>query len=351
MRCGWADQHVSIDSYGQFRPCCGWKNQDNTNPVTRVIDYTMGDFRKNIVQMLEQGEWPAGCEDCQEDELLGSPSLRNHPATIQRYADPFYTDAEVKFGNLCNLGCVMCAPDNSSLIEQEWRKLYGKHEKFSQTFTPTTVWYTDPVKLSNIARELSTRNQIRFTGGEPTVNNYLIDFLSEVQKHNTDITIKITTNGNNWPAKLHDMLKNFKKVVISVSIDAYGDKNDYIRWPSRWSKIVNNINKMRQLPNSHLICGTTVGSYNLHLIQELSEWVSDVFDEHNLDTIFNPQHLRPEHADDVHKHRFIEFAKTYQPAQKIVNNVNKSGTGIQQTIDFLSILDYNRNMNHEVLGL
>lgn len=351
MKCGWLYQHVSIDSYGQFRPCCGWKTQGNEDVVTTVDDYMVSEFRKSIMDTMHQGQWPVGCEDCQEDESLDNHSLRNHPATLIRYSNPLYTDAEVKFGNLCNLGCVMCAPDNSSLIDQEWRKLEGKHPKFSQTFTPASVWYTDKQKLKTIARELSTRNQIRFTGGEPTVNNYLIDFLEEVRKHNTNITIKLTTNGNNWPTKLHELLKEFK-TVISVSIDAYGEKNEYIRWPSKWKKIEQNINKMQELPNFTLLCGTTVGSYNLHLIPELSEWVQKTgFHEHNLDTIFEPFHLRPQHAAEEAKEIYLKFAQTYQPAKRIVKNIQQPSQGMKQTIDFLTILDYNRNMNHKVLGL
>lgn len=353
MKCGWLYQHVSIDSYGKFRPCCGWRNTGNEDKVTTVDDYMLSDFRKSIMDTMHQDKWPAGCLDCQEDESLDNYSMRTHPATLGRYSNPLYTDAEVKFGNLCNLGCVMCAPDNSSLIEQEWKKLSGQHPIFSQTFTPasTVPWFTDKEKLQTIARELSTRNQIRFTGGEPTVNNYLIDFLEEVQKHNTDITIKLTTNGNNWPKKLHELLKKFK-TVISVSIDAYGEKNEYIRWPSKWSKIEHNINRMQELPNTTLLCGTTVGSYNLHLIPELSEWVQKVgFHEHNLDTIFEPFHLRPQHASDQAKETYLEFAQKYLPAQRVIKNIQQPGEGMKQTIDFLKILDYNRKVNYKVLEL
>jgi MoaA/NifB/PqqE/SkfB family radical SAM enzyme len=349
MQCGWLRQHVSIDSLGLFRPCCGWRTTGEEIVAENVNDYLISDFRKQQINKLENNQWPTGCEDCKLDEQIENHSLRT--GAINRYKDPLYTDAEVKFGNMCNLACVMCSPDNSSLIEKEYIKHKGKHELFDQTFTSVNNWYTDKNKLQSIAWQLSDRNQIRFTGGEPTVNNYLIDFLTEVKKHNTDITIKLTTNGNNWPTKLHDLLSEFK-TVISVSIDARGVKNDYIRWPSNWEKINRNVNRMMSLPNSKVECGTTIASYNVHLMEDLAEWVTETgFINHNIDPVWSPEIFRPCNTTDEIKHNFVNFAKTYEPAQRVIKNVNQPGTGLKETIDFLQILDYNRSIKYQTLEI
>ena len=348
MRCGWAYQHVSIDSTGVFRPCCGWRIVGNEQQVDSVDQYLVGDFRRDLLDTLHNDVWPTGCEDCKLDEELDNKSLRT--GAEKRYSNPLYTDAEVKFGNLCNLACAMCSPYNSSLIEKEYLKLKGQHKLFDRGFENKNAWYEDSDKLKQIARELSTRNQIRFTGGEPTVNNYLIDFLEEVQKHNTNITIKLTTNGNNWPKKLHELLKEFK-TIISVSIDAYGEKNNYIRWPSNWNKIEKNVDSMLSLPNSTVECGSTIASYNVHLIEELAQWVLKKGLTHNIDPVWTPEIFKPCNTTQEIKTQFEQFASTYKPAQRVLKNVLAQGNGLQQTIDFLSILDYNRNVNYRVLEL
>lgn len=349
LKCGWAYQHVSIDSTGVFRPCCGWRAVGNELPVDSVEKYLLSDFRKEIINTLNNNEWPKGCEDCRLDEEIDNQSLRT--GAEKRYSNTMYTDAEVKFGNLCNLACAMCSPYNSSLIEKEYLKLKGQHELFDRGFENKNAWYEDPEKLQQIARELSTRNQIRFTGGEPTVNNYLIDFLQEVQKYNTDIIIKLTTNGNNWPSKLNDILCNFKKVSISVSIDAYGEKNEYIRWPSKWSKIEKNIDSMLSLPGSSVECGTTIASYNVHLIEELAGWVLNKGLKHNIDPVWTPEIFRPCNTTPENKNAFITFAKQYKPAERVLKNVLADGTGLDSTKDFLSILDTNRKTNHKILQI
>ena len=349
MKCGWVNQHVSIDSTGVFRPCCNWRITYDEQKVDSIEEYLVGNFRKKISSDLDNNKWPEGCEDCKLDEELGNESLRL--GAENRYSDPLYTDAEVKFGNLCNLACAMCSPYNSSLIEKEYLKLKNKHKLFDRGyFENKNAWYEDNDKLKQIARELSTRNQIRFTGGEPTVNNYLIDFLTEVRKYNTDITIRLTTNGNNWPKKLHELLKEFK-TIISVSIDAYGDKNEYIRWPSKWNKIENNIDSMLSLPNVEVECGTTIASYNVHLMEELSKWVLEKGLYHTIDPVWTPAILKPCNTTQEIKTQFEQFARTYKPAQRVLKNVLAQGNGLQETIDFLSILDYNRNINYRVLEL
>jgi len=349
MKCGWAYQHVSIDSTGVFRPCCGWRSVGNEQPVDSVENYLTGNFRRELLDTLHKDEWPEGCEDCKLDEELENYSLRI--GAERRYSNPLYTDAEVKFGNLCNLGCVMCSPYNSSLIEKEYAKLKGQHKLFNRSFESNNTWYEDPNKLRQIAKELSTRNQIRFTGGEPTVNNYLIDFLQEVKKHNTDITIKLTTNGNNWPKKLHELLCDFK-TIISVSIDAYGDKNEYIRWPSKWQKIERNVDSMLSLPDSIVECGSTIASYNVHLMEELAQWVeAKGFKHHSIDPVWKPDIFRPSNTTEQIKNEFKMFAQTYRPAERVIKNVLAKGKGMQQTIDFLKLLDYNRNISYKILNI
>ena len=349
MKCNLAERHISIDSEGVFRPCSTWRIVGNEPEVTSISNYLNSDFRKEIIETLGSNKWPTGCEDCKLDEELDNESLRT--MYTERYQDPLFTDAEVKFGNMCNLACAMCSPYNSSLIEKEHAKLKGKHDLFNRTFKSKNVWYQDPDKLKEIANELSTRKQIRFAGGEPTVNNYLINFLNEIKKHTTDITIKLTTNGNNWPKKLHEILSEFDRVIVSVSIDAYGEKNNYIRWPSNWNKIEKNVDSMLSLPNCTVDCGTTIASYNVHLMQELAQWTISKGIDHNIDPVWAPEILQPCNTTQEIKKDFETFANTYKPAKKVLRNVLETGTGIQETIDFLSILDYNRNTNYRVLEL
>ena len=171
MKCYWAEQHVSIDSEGVFRPCCTWRNQGNEPSVTSIEDYYKSNFYKKLNDDLDKNVWPAGCEDCMEHEKLKKNSMRiERSVCYDDYNN--YTDAEIKFGNLCNLGCVMCSPYNSSLIQDEYLKMQGQHKLFERVSNIKTSWFKNEEHLRSIAKSLSDRSELQFSGGEPTVNNY-----------------------------------------------------------------------------------------------------------------------------------------------------------------------------------
>ena len=51
----------------------------------------------------------------------------------------------------------------------------------------------------------------------------------------------IIPNGTELNEKLFVLGLKFKEVTFNFSIDAYGDKNDYIRYPSEWNTIAKNL--------------------------------------------------------------------------------------------------------------
>ena len=61
-----------------------------------------------------------------------------------------------------------------------------------------------------------------------------------------------------------------------MSIDAIEEKNEYIRFPTRWKTIVENLNVLDQTPpNINVRITTTVMALNIDFIGELIRWKSD----------------------------------------------------------------------------
>ena len=347
MDCAWAKQHVSIDSEGVFRPCCTWQSTGKEPVVTTIEDYYQSSFYKKLNKDLANNIWPKGCEDCKEHESIGRLSMRT-----ESLEDPSeYYHAEIKFGNLCNLGCVMCSPYNSSLLQDEYIKMKGQHELFERSTNIKSTWYKDEENLRSFARALSDRDEIHFSGGEPTVNNYLRIFLDELIKCNSNATLLIRTNANNWPSKMHELMKQFN-TKISISIDAYGKANEYIRWPSSWNKTAKNVDKIISLPNTQVKLNPTVAAYNTHLLPKLYEWAVGVgIEKFNFDSVYTPEILAANNSEQWQKDIYKEFCENNIHPQQVLNHVLKPGNGINETIDFLKILDYNRKTDYKVLGI
>lgn len=349
MECYWAQQHVSIDSEGIFRPCCAWRSTGIEPVVSSIDDYYASDFYLNLNKDLANNIWPEGCEDCENHENNGIVSMRKESlANSQKYA---YRDAEIKFGNLCNLACVMCSPYNSSLIQDEYIKMKGQHELFKRSVDIKNTWYKDEDNIRSIARALSDRDELQFSGGEPTVNNYLRIFLDELIKCNSNATLLIRTNANNWPSKMHELMTQFR-TKINISIDAFGKANEYIRWPSSWNKTAKNVDKIISLPNTQIKLNPTVAAYNIHLLPELYEWAIGIgIERFNFDSVYQPKVFAANNSEQWQKEIYKDFCGKTPFPNKVLKHVMKPGKGLSEAIDFLKILDYNRKTDYKVLGI
>ena len=53
-----------------------------------------------------------------------------------------------------------------------------------------------------------------------------------------------------FPEHLWDLWANFKKVIFCCSIDAYGEANEAIRYPSKWEIVERNLDMLDNTPDN-----------------------------------------------------------------------------------------------------
>lgn len=322
-KCKWLDNHISMDTLGNLRPCCNWDDRDRKDlvKVSDIEKYKDSDFLASVRKDLDNGIFPEGCRDCEEEESYGFESLRLQ--SERKYRNN-RKDAEIKFGNKCNLSCSMCGPVNSSLIDTELTKLDSQgiqHKLIQRHKYSFDVWYEDENNLQKLAEFLHDRDEIRFTGGEPTVNNYLQKFCEYLLVYNSKPSLRITTNGNNLPTKLLSILEKFD-VEWHFSIDGYKEINEYIRYPSSWDKIIKNIAKAQQIGTSD-VC-TTVSWINVKHMESLGEWImSNNFERWEVYPVNSPKEFAPCHAPDDHKQIYIDLCNVYKDLKRSLPAVNR----------------------------
>ena len=358
MDCKWSQEHISIDQYGKFRPCCGWQGHTNEDPHLNFQDHSIqqyldSDFKKNINNRLAQNQWPGGCHKCMVTENNQTISLRTERVRLIR-------DMEIKFGNLCNLGCYMCTADKSSLLHKTYSDMIQAglgdnriqdevehHEKRQNKIS--VAWYDNPDKIVELAQYAATRERIRFTGGEPTVNTYLKHFLEELCIHNTNIILRITTNGMSLSDALLRLLSKFKQVQLTYSIDGTGVHNEYMRYPSNWNKIQTNYNKAKTLPNVVFDINTVVSFLNVHLLNPVIEWgLNNGAIKHTFLPVHEPKMLHPGLSYNWQKDIFNETVNRFKDHKHIELHkcnafVNKEQTDLTDTFSLLDRLDTHRN--------
>ena len=230
-------QSVTIN--GNYTVCC----RSNT-PISKIdptINYSSDANRNSIKQKMLAGEkldqYCKICYDLEDKEII-SHRITNTVEWANRLgiknindlsnlADPIFY--EIRSSNQCNLMCRMCNPDWSSLVEKENQKL--------KIFNNGKFQYTgfDHINIDKVEK-------LYVAGGEPTIMPELYKFLEDcIEKKKTNFEIQLNTNAVSLNKKFKSLLKHFDNFNFEISVDGYGLVNQYVRWPTNWDKLVNNI--------------------------------------------------------------------------------------------------------------
>lgn len=294
----WAPwSNLTITNDGNIRPCCMMitESEDkfisengssyNINVIGDFESYTKSKTILSIKQSMIKGEWHPLCRRCEAREKAGVTSVRNeYNNTLNRGQKELPSRFRLKqldlsFNNKCNLRCRMCSPMLSNLLAKEWPTLNIEENRSYHKRYETP----DHINLDSIKELIemyhSDLTKIRFAGGEPLIHQEHDDLLSWMidSGFNSNIELMYSTNGTilteanlrNWP--------HFKKVNITVSIDAFGELNRYIRYPANWTIIHNNMNKLNNFARDHnniqIAISTAVQALNVTRLHELLPWI------------------------------------------------------------------------------
>ena len=122
-------------------------------------------------------------------------------------------------GDLCNLACVICGPQNSSVWKQQLNIPINRRINSVNDF-----W-------TNL--DLTKIKFVHFNGGEPLLSKEHVKFLHAFP-NKEQVTLNYNTNGTILPGKeLNDLWLQFKLVQLDFSIDDIGDRFEYQRWPAK----------------------------------------------------------------------------------------------------------------------
>ena len=286
---------ISVDPDGSIKPCCvstDFIKKSDGKPYNLGSDdiediYNSTDFI-NIRQSMLAGEKISACDVCHNNEKNNGYSMRLR--FNQKWKELTFTDSiaetkikyfDLRFGNLCNLLCRSCNPKNSSQIQREMQEL--KHTNIlsyvgNSYEQDINQWYHTEIFDKNMENQSENIEWFYITGGEPTLIEKNLEYLEKLIEtgRSKSITLAINTNMTNSKSKFYKLLKEFKTVVCSPSIDGYKDMQEYIRYPSNWNQIHDNFKKILDVgPNVLIFPSPVVQITNLGKIVELFEYFED----------------------------------------------------------------------------
>lgn len=258
MYCHYLWKHQCITTKGWTKPCC----YADTTEEWKKVDFNDGLTEKRFEKArleLESGIFPECCRGCKENEDQGleSPRLRAIKKDSSVITTPKLTSIDIKFNNTCNLGCIMCTPNDSSTIE----KLYKKSDNLPVFLEKESFFPDKPIDYKEKEKEeyvkkIAQNNlrELKVTGGEPFASINFINTIEWLVDNgiSKDIILQFNTNGTKYNKRIVENLHNFKKLKIVISVDGTGKNYNYIRKGSRWTEIERNLNLFSQFKKDNL---------------------------------------------------------------------------------------------------
>ena len=253
-----------------FSPCCYF---DGEKQYDSVEEYWNSDELKELRQSFIDDKQHPGCAQCWKAEQKGIKSLRQsvNESRLEEFQKRTYSvicdepPTQIKYtvGNQCNLSCRMCVPNSSSKVKKVWEVL-KKEDKLS---VDEFNWYQYVIKNYNTIKYLD------ITGGEPFYHKNtksMLDFLIK-KRQAENITIYVQTNLTIMNKEIIEMLKHFKHVVLRISMDGIGKRQEYIRPGLDWDEFERNLNVVKE-EKLDIMISPSLSVLNICSFEELEAW-------------------------------------------------------------------------------
>jgi len=234
---------------------------------------------------------------------------------------------------------------------------------------PNEEWIDTPkqkiIELDNDTWQLLDQwipyvRRVFMTGGEPTIIKRNLDYINKIiaSGHSANVELIFTTNATNINQNFIDIGKNFKSVSYNVSIDAVGELANYIRYPSNWQTIYNNLKNIQ----SGVSLNTTIQWLNMTRLNEIFDfietcgisfggiWFQLVTHPKYLDPIYAPKFMKEKCIADItafleseflnqEKYNNILYGELKQSLQQVKAFLNTNLNNVNHTEEFLKRME------------
>ena len=358
-------KHAQVNSRGFLKICCV-SEENQQYKFNEIEDWHQSHVIKNLRKNLISGVKDPICENCWKKESSGVRSQRsvynkhigkileehwdknfknniNLVNEIENVDSSAIQSFDLQLGNLCNLKCIMCGPDRSSQIMSEI-KLHPELSKLYDFDLTGDLEYANKEDFNAWCKKyLENSIHLKFTGGEPFLNPYLLKVLEHIpDSQKKKCILHFSTNLTRINQKILDLFDKFKETWISVSVEGIGDVLEYARFPHKWNDLEANLavisgRKKVFVSVSHVVQAPTFSG-----IMDLIKYFDKL--KIKLDPIFltTPTCFHLHSIKTSAKQKFIDEMESYDGQNtNFVSAVNEFCK---------SNIDYNEKLAHECVN-
>lgn len=296
--------HLASWNDGAVPLCCIASPEQglNLNKQTPVEIWNSDQFKQARLKFIA-GEKLPQCASCWKEEASGIKSHRiiENFMWSKKLGAEFLEDLiakthpdgsvdhnpitlDLRLSNTCNLQCVMCRPRDSSkwladskklgeILESPGARADWQHKSVSIKNTDMFDWFELLQTQQGLEEFLGDIRHIIFGGGEPLLIKEHDRFIRRlVESGNSQhIELRYHTNGTQLNEEILELWSHFKQVELLISLDDWGVRNEYVRYPAKWSVIKNNLDRLDTTPDNIVInILTSVHAMNIYHLPEFA---------------------------------------------------------------------------------
>lgn len=339
--------------------------------------------RKISRKEMLSGKIPKECSYCSLVEKEGAVSERFtkssfliNPVTrknilgagYEKNIDPLAL--EIIFSSDCNLKCAYCLPQNSSSVYNDYLKhgLYYCDRGLLKNIKHYFRWLQVKRSLLEAKKKkevkeifnkwlklkLTNLTDLRLTGGEPLLADDTFKLLKEFgDKKYPKLKFSVNTNlalpaakVQHFYQQLEAVSENVHKVSVYTSIDALGQRGEFIREGLNFSLFEENVKNLLSLPKAvGLNYMITLSLLNLSSLKSVFAYIlgqRKTFKKKHigfsLSCVTFPQYLSPYLADEKQKQYFAEALIFMQENKATESNAGFSEAEILQAESICAVV-------------
>lgn len=288
---------LSTFNDGRFRLCCSALEDERISRTsfTDLKDLWNSNQLISIREKLLNDDPIPECKNCYSQEGRGGISDRiqanqelsdyeveslNRGIKNENLAEPPVV-LDIRVGNLCNLRCQSCYPSLSNLVSKDVKEIFNNDRK-GVVSVDNGHRLGSGVSIEELKPLLSTAQKLKVIGGEPMLNSFTHEVLDQMMTGDIsqNIEFHIHTNLMKWDQNFCEKLERFAKTRLCMSVDAFGDLNSYIRYPSQWNHISKNLEAYLSFFNTkrnvNLAISPVIQIFNLFHIHQLIDYILEL---------------------------------------------------------------------------
>ncbi|MDZ4846261.1 MAG: radical SAM protein [Chitinophagales bacterium] len=225
-------KNLYFGHHGRISSCCYNRHYVlGTYPEHSIREIWFGKRAEKLRNYLEHYNFSLGCGDCKQVLVAGNyDGLKSTMYDQHRLNKNLYPSVfEFELNNACNLECVMCSGDFSSLIRKN-------REKRNELLTP----YDDDF-IRQLDEFIPHLVEVKFYGGEPFLIELYYDIWKKIIAVNPSVRISVQTNGTILNNRVKEILSktNFH---INLSLDSIQKENyEAIRVNAKFDRVMEHL--------------------------------------------------------------------------------------------------------------